>query len=125
MDHPNCDKAGEGTTQHYGRSGPLCGGAIAQASCTPSSTTTTTLPTDRLDALEQALSQLHASQADHDKLLVKQASDASSLSNHINHLDQKWETFADLLSNDIKEDRKRTMQLLQPLMTQSLNYKIY
>ncbi|KAL6047133.1 hypothetical protein QOT17_016536 [Balamuthia mandrillaris] len=86
-------------------SGSLSGGAIPPASNTPSPTTTT-LPTDRLDAIDQALSELHASQADHDKLWVKQASSASSLSDRINHLDQKLETFADVLSNDVKLVRK-------------------
>ncbi|KAL6076601.1 hypothetical protein QOT17_002723 [Balamuthia mandrillaris] len=84
-------------------SGPPSSGAIPPASGTPSPTTTsTTLPTDRLDAIDQALSELRASQADHDRLLVKQTSDASSLSDHIHHIDAKLETFADELLNDIK-----------------------
>ncbi|KAL6044017.1 hypothetical protein QOT17_009787 [Balamuthia mandrillaris] len=95
-----------GTTPSSGtQSGPLSGGAIPPASDTPSPTTTT-LPTDRLDAIDQALSELRASQADHDKLWVKQASGASSLSDRIDHLDQKLETFADVLSNDVKLARK-------------------
>ncbi|KAL6078666.1 hypothetical protein QOT17_001316 [Balamuthia mandrillaris] len=95
-----------GTTPSSGtQSGPLSGGAIPPASNTPSPTTTT-LPTDRLDTIDQALSELHTSQVDHDKLWVKQASDASSLSDHIDHLDLKLETFADVLSNDVKLARK-------------------
>ncbi|KAL6058828.1 hypothetical protein QOT17_014624 [Balamuthia mandrillaris] len=91
-----------GTTPSSGtQSSPLSGGAIPPASDAPSPTTTT-LPTNRLDAIDKALSELQASQADHDKLWVKQASSASSLSDHINHLDQKLETFADVLSNDVK-----------------------
>ncbi|KAL6052480.1 hypothetical protein QOT17_018573 [Balamuthia mandrillaris] len=86
------------------QSGPLSSGAIPPASGTPSPITTfTTLPTDRLDAIDQALSELRTSQADHDRLLVKQTSDISSLSDHINHIDAKLETFADELSNDIKQ----------------------
>ncbi|KAL6049572.1 hypothetical protein QOT17_020383 [Balamuthia mandrillaris] len=92
-----------GTTPSSGtHSGPLSGGAIPPASDTPS-LTTTTLPTDRLDAIDQALSKLRASQADHNKLWVKQASGASSLSDHINHLDLKLETFADT------KDRRMTL----------------
>ncbi|KAL6048531.1 hypothetical protein QOT17_020971 [Balamuthia mandrillaris] len=83
-----------GTTPSFGtQSSSLSSGAISPASNTPSSTTTT-LPTDRLDAIDQALSELCASQADHDKLWVKQASGTSSLSDCINHLDQKLETFS-------------------------------
>ncbi|KAL6060041.1 hypothetical protein QOT17_013785 [Balamuthia mandrillaris] len=80
------------------QSGPLSSGAIPPASGTPSPTiTSTTLPMDRLDVINQALSELHASQADHDRLLVKQTSDASSLSDHIDHINAKLETFADEL----------------------------
>ncbi|KAL6068751.1 hypothetical protein QOT17_007936 [Balamuthia mandrillaris] len=96
-----------GTTPSSGaQSGPLSGGAIPQASGTPSPTTTT-LPTDRLDAIDQALSELHASQADHNKLLFKQASDAASLSDCVDHLNLKLETFADDLSYEAKQANKR------------------
>ncbi|KAL6040428.1 hypothetical protein QOT17_004241 [Balamuthia mandrillaris] len=94
-----------GTTPSFGvQSGPPFSGAIPPASSTPSPTTSTTLPMDRLDAIDQALSELHASQADHDRLLVKQTSNTSSLSDHINHINAKLETFADELSNDIKSE---------------------
>ncbi|KAL6042816.1 hypothetical protein QOT17_024233 [Balamuthia mandrillaris] len=74
-----------GTTPFSGaQSSPPSSGAIPSASST-SFPTTTTLPTDRLDAIDQALSELCTSQADHNRLLVKQTSDASSLSDHINH----------------------------------------
>ncbi|KAL6053344.1 hypothetical protein QOT17_018069 [Balamuthia mandrillaris] len=73
-----------GTTPSSGaQSGPPSSGAIPPASGTPSPITSTTLPTDRLDAIDQALSELWASQADHNRLLL--------------------ETFADELSNDIKQ----------------------
>ncbi|KAL6070800.1 hypothetical protein QOT17_006557 [Balamuthia mandrillaris] len=58
---------------------------------------------DRLDAINQALSELHTSQTDHNRLLVNQTSDASSLSDCINHINAKLENFADELSNDIKQ----------------------
>ncbi|KAL6071008.1 hypothetical protein QOT17_006514 [Balamuthia mandrillaris] len=58
----------------------------------------------RLDAIDQALSELHASRADHDRLLVKQASDASFFFfDCIDHIDAKLETFANELSNNIKQ----------------------
>ncbi|KAL6067889.1 hypothetical protein QOT17_008574 [Balamuthia mandrillaris] len=96
-----------GTTPSSGaQSGPLSGGAIPPASGT-FPPTTTTLPTDRLDAIDQALSELRAIQADHDKLLVKQASDASSLPDRVDHLNQKLETFADELSYDAKQANER------------------
>ncbi|KAL6067884.1 hypothetical protein QOT17_008569 [Balamuthia mandrillaris] len=91
-----------GTTPSSGaQSGPLSSGAIPPASGTPSPTTTsTTLPTDRLDAIDQALSELRASRADHDRLLVKQAGDALLLCLTL-------ETFADEISNDIKRANDR------------------
>ncbi|KAL6055102.1 hypothetical protein QOT17_017017 [Balamuthia mandrillaris] len=94
-----------GTTPSSGaQSSPPSSGAIPPASGTPSLTiTSTTLPTDRLDAINQALSELCASQADYDRFLVKQTSNTSSLSDHIGHINAKLETFADELLNDIKQ----------------------
>ncbi|KAL6063750.1 hypothetical protein QOT17_011415 [Balamuthia mandrillaris] len=92
-----------GTTPSSGaQSSSPSSGAIPPASSTPSLTTSTTLPMDRLDAIDQALSELHASQANHDRLLVKQAGDTSALFDHIDQIDAKLETFADELSNNIK-----------------------
>ncbi|KAL6066771.1 hypothetical protein QOT17_009354 [Balamuthia mandrillaris] len=66
---------------------------------------------DRLDAIDQALSELRASRADHDRLLVKQTREASSLSDRIDHIDSKLETFADELSNGIKQANDRLQRI--------------
>ncbi|KAL6048191.1 hypothetical protein QOT17_018774 [Balamuthia mandrillaris] len=109
-----------GTTPSSGaQSGPLSGGAIPQASGTPSPTTTT-LPTDRLDAIDQALSERRASQADHDKL-YKQASDAASLSDRVDHLNLKLETFADDLFYEANERNDAAFAALNDSISQLQN----